>query len=160
MAGPAETISFVARRLIQFEQRFAQADLEHRRGASQLFGQISRSIQAMVFELDRDNLPHDACRDLILYSTRLQESAQEELGTEADRLSAALGDACDKEKVFLEFRSSDRKGYLVEELEKAAILIQALANGIYMPPMEPENEAGNNPETEEAEYPSTDTSED
>lgn len=138
MAGHAETISFVARRLIQFEQRFASAGLDRRRGVSHLFSQISRSIQNMVLELDRDHLPHDACRDLILYSTRLKESAQEELGgMEADRLSSALGEACDKEKIFLEFRSSDRKKYLVEELEKAAILIQALANGIYMVPEEP-----------------------
>lgn len=134
MAGPAETISFVARRLIQFEQRFAKADLPQRQKISNLFGQISRAILVMLEELDRDHLPHEACRDLILYSTRLQESTQEELGSgEAERLGKVLGEACDKEKVFLEFRSSDRKQFLVEELEKAAILVQALANGIYMP---------------------------
>ncbi|GEM_PF-1844299 len=138
MAGPAETISFVARRLIQFEQRFALAGMDQRRGASNLFSKISRSIQALVQELDRDRLPHDPCRELILYSTRLKESAREELGDmEADRLSSALGEACDKENIFLEFRASDRKKYLVEELEKAAILIQALANGIYMAPEDP-----------------------
>jgi hypothetical protein len=137
MAGPAETISFVARRLIQFEQRFAQANLEQRRGISKLFSQISRSIQAMVIELDRDHLPHDACRDLILFASKLLESTQEELGSvEADRLATALGEACDKEKIFLEFRASDRKKYLVEEMEKAAILIQALANGIFVEPRE------------------------
>ncbi|MEO7425905.1 MAG: hypothetical protein ABI036_12015, partial [Fibrobacteria bacterium] len=48
-----------------------------------------------------------------------------------------LREASDKEKIFLEYRTSDRKKYLEEELEKAAILIQALANGIYMPPLEP-----------------------
>jgi hypothetical protein len=134
MAGPAETISFVARRLIQFEQRFAQADLAQRQKFSKLFNQISRTILVMVEELDRDHLPHEPCRDLILFASQLQELAQQELGTnEADRLSKALGDACDKEKIFLEFRGSDRKAFLVEELEKASILIQALANGIYMP---------------------------
>ncbi len=58
----------------------------------------------------------------------------DELGaTESDRLSAVLTEASDKEKVFLEFRASDHKAHLSEELEKASILIQALANGIFMP---------------------------
>lgn len=135
MAGPVETISFVARRLIQFERRFAQTDLNHRREISSLFSQISKTILVMLEELDRDHLPHKACRDLILYSTRILNSTKEELGAdEADRLSTAFGEACDKEKVFLEYRLSDRKEYLTEELEKASILIQALANGIYIEP--------------------------
>lgn len=133
MAGPAETLSFVARRLMQFEQRFAQADASRKRLASTLFSQISQSIQALVEDLGRDQLPHVPCRELIFYSTRLKDCAEEELGTtETDRLSLALGEASDKEKIYLEFRASDRKKYLTEELEKASILIRALANGIYM----------------------------
>jgi hypothetical protein len=135
MAGPTETISFVARRLIQFEKRFALSDLPQRRTASILFSQISRSIQSMLFDLGREHLPHDACRDLILFSTKLKETTLEELGaTEADKLATALGEACDKERIFLEYRNSDHKAQLTEELEKSAILIQALANGIYMAP--------------------------
>ncbi len=135
MAGPAETLSFVARRLIQFEQRFAQADASRKRAAASLFSRISQSIQILVSDLNRDQLPHEACRDLIFFSTKLKECAEEELGgTESDRLSQALREACDKEKIFLEYRSSEQKKYLGEELEKAAILIQALANGIYMGP--------------------------
>ena len=134
MAGPAETLSFVARRLIQFEQRFAQAGPERKRNASSLFTQISQSIQLLVADLGRDQLPHEACRELIFYSTKLKECAEEELGTtEAERLALALREASDKEKIFLEFRTSDRKDYLSEELEKAAILIRALANGIFVP---------------------------
>lgn len=137
MAGPAETLSFVARRLIQFEQRFGQADPLRKRYAASLFSQISQSIQALVYDLNRDQLPHEACRDLIFYSTKLREGTEEELGaTESERLAQALREASDKEKVFLEYRTSDRKKYLEEELEKAAILIQALANGIYMAPAE------------------------
>jgi hypothetical protein len=137
MAGPVETISFVARRLIQFEQKFAKTGLSRRRAASQLFSQLSQSVQSLTDDLIRDRLPHDACRELILYSTRIAEGSDEELGpSEAERLAAALGSACDKEKLYLEFRSSDRREYLIEELEKAAILIQALANGIYMAPRE------------------------
>jgi hypothetical protein len=138
MAGPVETLSFVARRLIQFEQRFGQADSLRKRYAASLFTQISLSIQTLVYDLNRDQLPHEACRDLIFYSTKLREGTEEELGsTESERLSQALREASDKEKIFLEYRTSDRKKYLEEELEKAAILIQALANGIYMPPLEP-----------------------
>jgi hypothetical protein len=134
MAGPAETLSFVARRLIQFEQRFAQAGAERKRNASSLFSQISQSIQLLVSDLGRDQLPHEACRELIFYSTKLKECAEEELGTaETERLALALGEASDKEKIFLEFRTSDRQDYLSEELEKAAILIRALANGIFTP---------------------------
>jgi hypothetical protein len=134
MAGPAETLSFVARRLIQFEQRFAQAGVERKRNAASLFSQISQSIQLLVSDLGRDQLPHEACRELIFYSTKLKDYAGEELGAaETERLALALSEASDKEKIFLEFRTSDRQGYLSEELEKAAILIRALANGIFVP---------------------------
>jgi hypothetical protein len=141
MAGPAETLSFVARRLIQFEQRFAMADAARKRNASLLFSQISQSLQMLVTDLGRDQLPHEACRELIFFSTKLKECSEEELGSvEADRLTLALGEAGDKEKIYLEYRSSDRKKYLEEELEKAAILLRALANGLYMAP--PEEDAG------------------
>ena len=137
MAGPAETLSFVARRLIQFEQRFSQANAQHKRAAASLFTQISRSIQVLVADLGRDQLPHEACRELVFYSTKLADCAGEELGpAETERLSKALAEASDKERIFLEYRSSDRKKYLEEELEKASILIQALANGIHMAPPE------------------------
>lgn len=133
MASLVETISFVARRLILFEQKFAKAGLSRRRGASQLFTQIARSVGALAPELSRDHLPHDPCRELALYASRLEEAVEEELGNpEAVRLAEALSKACDKEALFLEFRTSDRKKHLEEELEKASILIQALANGIYM----------------------------
>jgi hypothetical protein len=139
MAGPAETLSFVARRLIQFEQRFAQAATERKRAASALFTQIAASLQTLAADLSRDQLPHEAGRELIFYSTKLKECAGEELGAvEADRLANALGEASDKEKIYLQYRSSEDKKYLTEELEKAAILIQALANGLYViPPADP-----------------------
>lgn len=133
MAPPVETISLVARRLIQFELKFAKAELPRRRGASQLFTQIARSVGSLGPELSRDNLPHDACRELALYASRLEEAVSDELGNaEAIRLAEALTKACDKEALYLDFRGSDRKKTLEEELEKASILIQALANGIYM----------------------------
>ena len=152
MADPVETISFVARRLIQFELRFAKAEMARRRGVSQLFTQIARSVGALGPELSRDHLPHDACRELALYSSRLEEAVAAELGEqEATRLADALSKACDKEGLFLEFRTSDRKKYLEEELEKASILIQALANGIYMalPPdrdSDPDTEPNHTPQ--------------
>ncbi|MDB5105555.1 MAG: hypothetical protein JWP91_3244 [Fibrobacteres bacterium] len=143
MAGPAETLSFVARRLIQFEQRFSQAAVERKRNASTLFSQISQSIQVLIADLSRDQLPHEACRELIFFSTKLKECAEEELGpTETDRLALALGEASDKEKIYLEYRASDRKSYLTEELEKASILIRALANGIYAAPADAETAPG------------------
>lgn len=135
MAGPAETLSFVARRLIQFEQRFALANPTRKKSASRLFVEISRSLQLLVADLGRDQLPHEACRDLVFYSTKLEECAGEELGeSETRRLAQALAEGSDKEGIYLEFRSSERRKYLVEELEKASILLQALANGIYMDP--------------------------
>ena len=135
MAGPAETLSFVARRLIQFELRFAQAEPTRKRAASALFTQIAASLQVLAADLGRDQLPHEACRELVFYSTKLKECGGEELGSvEAERLANAMGDASDKEKIYLEYRSSPDRKYLTEELEKAAILIQALANGIYVAP--------------------------
>jgi hypothetical protein len=146
MAGPAETISFVARRLIQFELRFAQSTPVRKRDAAALFSRIAQSVQVLIADLGRDQLPHEACRELVYFSTKLKECTEEELGaTEADRLASALRDASDKEKIYLEFRSSDRKGYLTEELEKAAILIQALANGLYMAPTAEEDALAENP---------------
>lgn len=134
MLGPAESISFVARRLIQFETRFAQAEPLRKSGASKLFKQIAESIQALSLELGKEKLPHDPCRDLIFFASLLHQSTNNELGdVEALRLATILGEAADKEKVFLEFRSSATKNHLLEELEKAHILIQALANGIYVP---------------------------
>jgi hypothetical protein len=133
MAGPSESLSFVARRLIQFEGRFAKAELSRRRSASQLFTQIAGSLHSLAEELSRDNLPHDPCRELVLYSTKLSEAVAEELGLqEAEKLSVTLSQASDQEKLYVEFRASDRKKELIEELEKASILIQALANGIYV----------------------------
>jgi hypothetical protein len=135
MAGPSESLSFVARRLIQFEQKFARTGPDRRRHASQLFTQIAASLHYLAGDLSRDTLPHDPCRELVLYSTKLAEAVTEELGTpEAERLAVTLSQASDPEKIYLEYRDSDRKKDLTEELEKASILIQALANGIFMEP--------------------------
>ncbi len=135
MAGPAETLSFIARRLIQFELRFAQAEPARKRAASALFSQVAASLQVLAADLGRDQLPHEACRELVFYSTKFKECAEEELGpVETDRLANALAEASDKEKIYLQYRSAEDKKYLTEELEKAAILIQALANGIYVAP--------------------------
>jgi hypothetical protein len=133
MADPVETISYVARRLIQHELKFAKAPLPRRRDASRLFVQIAHSVGTLGPELMRDHLPHDACRELALYSSRLEEAVSEEIGQqEGARLAEALAKASDKESLYLTFRTSDRKRHLAEELEKASILVQALANGIYM----------------------------
>jgi len=135
MAGPVETISFVARRLIQFEQRFVSAAMVRRQASSRLFSQISRSLQILIADLERDRVPHEACRDLIFFASLLQDCVEDEIGIqESDKLSQALEGASDKEKLFLAYRSTGDKKLLVEELEKASILIQALANGIWMVP--------------------------
>lgn len=133
MAGPCETLSFVTRRLIQFESRFAKADLARRRAASRLFAHIGATLQGLAADLSRDTLPHEPCRELVFFATKLAGAVSEEIGMqEAEKLSATLSQASDEEKLFLEFRASERREELKEELEKAAILIQALANGIYM----------------------------
>jgi hypothetical protein len=143
MAEPVETISYVARRLIQYELKFAKAELTRRRGASRLFTQIARSVGSLGPELIRDHLPHDACRELALYASRLADAVSEELGDqESERLAEALAKACDKESLFLEFRTSDRKRVLADELDKAANHIQAQANGIYMAAAEGDFHAG------------------
>jgi hypothetical protein len=131
MAGPVENLSFVARRLIQYERRFAQADPARRTGAASLFLRIAASLQSLAGHLERDQLPHEPCRELVLYSTRLKESVEEELGgAEAEKLATMLGEASDKERLYLQYRSSEDKKAFSEELEKAAILIRALANGL------------------------------
>lgn len=131
MAGPAETLSFVARRLIQFESRFAQAGASRKREAAALFSRVSTSLQGLSADLQRDQVPHEACRELALYSTRLKDCTAEEIGqAEAEKLAKAMGESSDKERLFLQYRSAEDKRAITEELEKAAILIQALANGL------------------------------
>jgi hypothetical protein len=41
-----------------------------------------------------------------------------------------LAEASDKEKLYIQYRSAEDKKSLSEELEKASILIRALANGL------------------------------
>lgn len=131
MAGPIESLSFVARRLIQFERRFAQANPRRKVEAANLFSRIASSLQALASDLGRDQLPNEPSRELVLYSTRLPECVDEELGAvEAERLANVLAEASDKEGLYLEYRSAPDKKELAEELEKASILIQALANGL------------------------------
>jgi rRNA pseudouridine-1189 N-methylase Emg1 (Nep1/Mra1 family) len=56
---------------------------------------------------------------------------EEELGpVEAEKLANMLGESSDKERIYLEYRSALDKKSLGEELEKAAILIRALADGL------------------------------
>jgi hypothetical protein len=131
MAGPVETLSFVARRLIQFEQRFERSDPIRKREAAALFTRIAASLYALTADLARDQVPHEPCRDLALYSTRIRECIEEEIGpVEAERLAKVMGEASDKEQLYLQYRSADNKKALSEELEKASILIRALANGL------------------------------
>jgi hypothetical protein len=131
MAGPVDNLSFVARRLIQYERRFSQAHPARKSEAAALFLRIASSIQSLVDHLERDQLPHEPCRELILSSTRLKECAEEELGpAEAEKLANMLGEASDKERIYLQYRSDVDKKSLGEELQKAAILIRALANGL------------------------------
>ncbi|MBW8888769.1 MAG: hypothetical protein JF616_13520 [Fibrobacteres bacterium] len=131
MAGPIENLSFVARRLIQYERRFALANPRRKVEAATLFSRIAASLQALASDLGRDQLPNDPSRELVLYSTRLAECVGEELGEpESERLANVLAEASDKERLYLQYRSSENKKDLAEELEKASILIQALANGL------------------------------
>jgi hypothetical protein len=131
MAGSVDNLSFVARRLIQYERRFAQADPRRKAEAASLFLRIGSSLQSLAGHLERDQLPHEPCRELVLYSTRLKECVDEELGvSEAEKLATMLGEASDKERLYLQYRSAPDKKAFGEELEKAAILIRALANGL------------------------------
>ncbi len=131
MGGPIENLSFVARRLIQFERRFASANPRRKVEAASLFSHIAASLQNLASDLERDQLPNEPSRELVLYSTRLNQCVSEELGdAEAERLANVLAEASDKERLYLQYRSSENKQDLAEELGKAAILIQALANGL------------------------------
>jgi hypothetical protein len=135
MAGSVDNLSFVARRLIQYERRFADADPIRKSEAAALFLRIASSIQSLVDHLERDQLPHETCRELVLYSTRLKECVEQELGAaEAEKLATMLGEASDKERLYLQYRSSADKKSLGEELEKSAILIRALATGLCSTP--------------------------
>lgn len=141
MASQVETLSFVARRLIQYERKFSQAPLDRRKAVSGLFNGITQSVNSLAEDLSRARLPHESCRKLVLHSTRLAELSEEELGhSEAERLATSLRSACDQEKLYLEYTSSERREYLSEELRKAAILIQALADGIYIEPKDGESD--------------------
>lgn len=139
MAGAVDNLSFVARRLIQYERRFAETDLPRRTGAAGLFLRIAASLQSLADHLERDQVPHEPCRDLILYSTRLKDCVETELGqAESEKLAHMLGEGSDKERLYLQYRSAEDKKALGEELEKAAILIRALANGLCpTPPPDP-----------------------
>ncbi len=133
MAEPIETISYVARRFIQFEKKFAEATEERRKYNSQLLRRISRNLVNLEQSLYRNELALEACRELAAGAVQLSHSTSEEIGeVEAEKLTSALEAACDAEKLMLQYRHSSQHDFLSSELVKAAILTRALADGLFI----------------------------
>ena len=133
MAEPIETISYVARRLIQFEKKFAEAELTRRQTNASILRKISRHLITLEQLLYRNDLAIDTCRELAVCATQLAISTQEEVGeAEAQKLSEALEAACHAEKLIRQYRESEQAEFLSSEVLKAAILTRALADGIFI----------------------------
>jgi hypothetical protein len=131
MAGAAESLSFLSRRLIQFEGKFALRPKPGRAQAAQLFAGIAKSLHALYTALQEDEVPHVAARQLARWADVLSVEIAPEVGaSEAERMGALMADASDHEKLFLEFRSSENPDSIIEDLWRGSVLVQALADGL------------------------------
>ncbi len=131
MAGAAESLSFLSRRLIQFEGKFALRPRSGRAKAAQLFAGMAKGLQALYSALQEDEVPHEAARQLARWADELATEIAPEVGAgEAERMGALMAEACDHERLFLEYRSSENPEGIVEDLWRGSVLVQALADGL------------------------------
>lgn len=130
-----ELISFVARRLIQYETRFYSAAPPKRREISGYFSALAMAIDALNQDLNRKKVPHESARELAKLASRLTEQIETELGSqETERLRQLLEQGCDVERVYREFNEGSRIGFFNDEMGKAVILLNALSQGLFLPP--------------------------
>ncbi len=133
MAAPVQTISYFARRLIQFEQKFARRDPAQLPEIAGIFRDTGKGLDDLVAAINSGSDLEPACTLLQALSPRLQKEVQREIGPpESDRLLAAWGESLHAEALQGQFDQSPDGRVLLEELEKAAILIRALANGLHV----------------------------
>ncbi len=133
MAGPIQTISYFARRLIQLEQKFVKQPHDRLPHTAILFRSFSLALANTKEALiqGRDLVP--ACQEFLSLFPQLELQTTAEMGSpEAEKLLHALKEAMDPERLRNQIETSENRNSLGEELEKAIILVRALADGLYI----------------------------
>jgi hypothetical protein len=132
MAGPVQTISYFSRRLIQFEQKFAQRPAESLRATAAVFRTFSEHLAGALECLEAGADPESFCAELRALMPGLQTETLAEIGSpEADKILYALGDALEPGRLREQMETSENTAVLFEELYKASILVRALADGLH-----------------------------
>jgi len=131
MAKPVQTISYFARRLIQLEQKFARREPTHLRATAELFRAASDKLDDLLDALEDGEAVESACISLLTLLPGLEIEVYAEVGPpECDKIVQAMRDAVNPERVAKQFSESEDRPALMEELDKAAILVRALADGL------------------------------
>jgi hypothetical protein len=129
-----ELLSLAARRLIQFETRFYQTESIRRQSIAGYFGMLSNAIAALGGDLQRQKAPHESTRELAKLASQLGTFVGEVLGdTETERLRQFLDQGSDTDRIYREFTQSPSQSFLIDEMNKATILLRALSQGLYLP---------------------------
>jgi hypothetical protein len=130
-----ELISFVARRLIQYETRFYREEASRRRQVSEYFAAMASAIAALNEDLNRQKVPHESARELAKLASQLPAHVEDALGNqETERLRQLLEQGCDIDRIYREFNDTGRAFFFSDELGKAVILLNALSQGLFLPP--------------------------
>jgi len=130
MAGPIQTLSYFARRLIQFEEKFASRPPERVLEAAELFRSMSEGLDGLLDAFDDHTALEPATATLKAMLPKLENEAHAEIGSpESDKLTLALREALEPGKLQLQLEAPNRDA-LVQELDTASILIRALADGL------------------------------
>jgi hypothetical protein len=130
MAGPIQTLSYFARRLIQFEQKFASRPPEKVQEAADLFHSMSEGLDGLLDAFDDHAALEPATATLKAMLPQLENEVHSEIGApESDKLSHALREALEPGNLQRQLDAPNRDT-LVQELDKATILVRALADGL------------------------------
>ena len=130
MAGPIQTLSYFARRLIQFEQKFASRTPEKVLEAAELFRSMSEGLDGLLDAFDDQAALEPATATLKAMLPQLESEVHAEMGSpESEKLSHALREALEPGNLQRQMDAPNRDT-LVAELDKAAILVRALADGL------------------------------
>src|SRR6266849_6068894 len=94
MSDPVQTLSYFARRLIQFEQKFARRDPEKLRGTAALFRKAGEGLDQLPKAFEQGASLDPACALLQAILPGLEAEIYAEIGSpEAENLASALREA-------------------------------------------------------------------
>src|SRR3989338_1043942 len=129
MAGPIQTLSYFARRVIQFEQKFAARPPARVQETAELFRSVGEGFDGLLDAFNDDAIIEPATESLKALLPQIETEVHAEVGhEEGERLSHALREALEPGRLRQQMGEADKRQTLIEELDKAAILVRALAD--------------------------------